>query len=271
MSWTRRLSCAIWSRASALCSTTLVLGHRRVGHVLERDLDRRERRAQIVADRREERRRQLRALVRGVGGLPLREHGFALQRDGDDAGDGFGRAGFERARPDAHQADRTRAKANRHQHELAAVDGLVTAVHTRARVELEHAFRGGQRAIELMFGDFHHGRAALGDVPPAVRRRHANLHGVELEAARHVPRDRADGGVGFGRHQDVAADVEQARQFPAPLLRLACACPGRGRQLTGDDAHDEERAERDPVGGIGDGKGPVRREEEVVHGKHRRD
>ena len=93
----------------------LVGGQRRRLDVGRGDANRRERRAQIVAERRQQRRLQLLALPRQLARLALLEKLRALDRDRHDAAERVERAGFDRPAGGREQADRLGADPQRHE------------------------------------------------------------------------------------------------------------------------------------------------------------
>ena len=111
-------------------------------------------------------------------------------------------------------------------------------------------------------------RAGLEDEPLAPLR-HADRHVVEIEAARDEAGERRVGRLAVGDEQDVAAQIEQARQLVAPRLGLLRARARDRRQVARDQADGEEREQRDPVLRIGDRQRADRRQEEEVEGQHR--
>ena len=102
--------------------------------------------------------------------------------------------------------------------------------------------------------------------------RQADRHVVEMKATGNVTgQNRNRFRTGLGRQQDIAAEIEQARQFVAPIQRLALPVARDRRQSAGDQAHRQERKQRDPVLGIRDRERSDRREKEEVERQHRRD
>ena len=104
------------------------------------------------------------------------------------------------------------------------------------------------------------------------RRRQADRHVVEMKPAGDMAReDRDRFRAGLGRQQDIAAEIEQPRQFVASIQRLALPVPRDGRQAARHQADRQEREQRDPVLGIRDRECADRRKKEEVERQHRRD
>ena len=143
----------------------------------------------------------------------------------------------------------------------------VTAVGPLACVELQRATRLRERRVQHRRVNADVLAAALVD-PPAMIARKTDGHSRQLEAARHVPGERIDRADGLCGQQHVPRQVEQPRDLVPPRDRVDRACLRCGRQVARDDGHNQEREERHPVLGIGDGEGADRREEEEVESKH---
>ena len=94
MFWKSRVRRSTSARIRSLCSTPVVGGQPRGLDVARGDANGRERRAQVVAERRQQRRLQLLALACQLGRLALLEKLRAFDRDRDDAAERV-----ERARP----------------------------------------------------------------------------------------------------------------------------------------------------------------------------
>ena len=140
MSWNSRVSRSSSASAAPACAAALV-GRQIAAQVLDGDADRGQRRLQVVAERREQRRRQVGLLPHELGGVALAEELRALDGDRHDAGDRVERAEVERRRDGREQADGLGAVAERHDRarSLSLADAHVAAIGALARVELQRA------------------------------------------------------------------------------------------------------------------------------------
>ena len=100
---------------------------------------------------------------------------------------------------------------------------------------------------------------------------HAMVTTGNSNLAGDVTGDRCGCAFTVGRQQHVAAQVEQPRHLVAPIDGFLGARTGRGRQVAGDDRHDEKRDQRHPIVRVRDREGPDRRHEEEVERQHGRD
>ena len=83
--------------------------------IVGRDPDRRQRCAEIVRQRRQQRRLELGAALGELRLPPLLEEMDALDGNGDDAAERVERAGLDRPASDGEDANRSRAQSQRHQ------------------------------------------------------------------------------------------------------------------------------------------------------------
>ena len=111
---------------------------------------------------------------------------------------------------------------------------------------------------------------------PAVRRpARSPALDEDADPIRRELRRQALAGRGQGRGQwgdghEVGEVVEEARLALTPLGRVR-AIPHRGRQLRGDDRHDEERDQGHPLVGVAHGEREARLDEEEVEGEEGED
>ena len=97
----------------ALFAALLFIRPRRL-QVIGGDANGRQWRAQVMAERRQERGLQLFALTRELGALPLVEKLHSLDRDRGQPGERVERAGFHRSACGGEQTDRLRPEPERH-------------------------------------------------------------------------------------------------------------------------------------------------------------
>ena len=118
--------------------------------VLDGDPNRRDRRLQVVAERREECGRQVGLLPHEVGGLTFAEKLCPLDGDGDHAGDGVQGAEIDGRRHRREQSDGFRAVTQRHDERASVLvtHAHVTAVGPLACVELQCATRLRERRVQ---------------------------------------------------------------------------------------------------------------------------
>ena len=120
MSWKSRVR----RSSSAARDVGLRLRARRrqvAAQVLDGDADRRQRRPQIVAERGQQRRREVGLLPHELGGIALAEELRAFDGDRDDAADRVERADVERRRPAASSPTALRAVPERHERDAGVV------------------------------------------------------------------------------------------------------------------------------------------------------
>ena len=206
------------------------------------DANRGERRPQVVAERRQQRRLQLLALPGELGGLALLEKARPLDANGDDAGQRVEGAGLHRPPGGGEQADWPGADAQRHQAYGAAVarHGPVPGVGTRVGVELQGGLGGRERRGEFA-GVERHRLAGCEDVPLLVVRQ-GDGDRRQVEPPGHRPREGGQRFAALGRHQHVAAEVEEPGQFVAPAHRFRG--PGREPHSTGGSPPGSPRGTR---------------------------
>ena len=153
---------------------------------------------------------------------------------------------------------------------LSFADAHVTAVGALAGIELERPARLRQRGVEGADIERELLAAALVDAPALIAGQ-ADGHSGELEAASDVPGEHLDRAGRLRGQQHVAGQIEQPRHLVPPRDGVARAILRRRRQIAGDDRHDEEREQRDPVLRIGDRERADRRQEEEVERQHRQE
>ena len=222
-----------------------------------------------MAERREECRRQVGLLPDEFGGLTFSEKLCPLDGDRHDAGDGVQCAEIDGRRNRCEQADGFRAVAQRNDERASVLvtHAHVTAVGPLACVELQRATRLRQRRVQRCRVNADVLAAALVDLPAVIARK-TDGHSRQLEAPRHVPGERVDRADGLRGQQHVSRQVEQPRDLVPSRDRVNRTGLRGGRQIARDDGNDQEREERHPVLGIGDGEGADRREEEEVECEH---
>jgi hypothetical protein len=237
-----------------------------------RHADRRERRAQVVAQRRQQRRLQLLAPASQLTGFAFLQELRALDGNGHDAGEGVERACLHWPARRRQQSDGSGAHPERHQSHRSTVDlhRLVAGVGARVGVELERGLRRRERRGELpgVQGD---GRGSGIEHVPLAESWQRDGHVLEVEPPRHRPRERRQGFTAVGGAEHVATEVEEPGHLVAPAERLRAAASRRRRQVARHQAHGEERDQRDPVLRFGDGEGAERRQKEEVEGEHGHD
>ena len=260
------------TRIRSLCSRSSVGRQRRRLDIAGRDANGRERRAQIVAERRQQRRLQLLALARqlaalrssrncarsiaiattpaSVSSVPPRPAGRP-RRAGRSAwcrraAAPAGRRGRRRpssgGRRRSGRRRRTRASSGRRRTPWSADARSSAIVRAPASKTSQSSPRGSAMATNSRSNRRAIARASIDERLAAV-----------------------------GDHQHVAAQVEQPRQLVAPPDRLLGPGPRHRRQVAGHQADGEKREQRHPVLRIGDGERADRRQEEEVEAQHRRD
>ena len=226
---------------------------------------------QVMAQRREQRRRKIGLLPDELGRVTLRQELGPFDRDGDDARNGVECADIECRRGRREEPDRLRAVPQRNnRHLVLLADAGVAAVRALVGVELQRAsgLRQGRVQHVGVDGDFL--GSALVDLPAVVGRK-ADRHPGQLKATCDVSGQHLDGACGFGGQQHVPRQIEQTRHLVATRDRLARPILCRRRQIAGDDRDDQEGEQRDPVLRIGDREGANRRQKEEVQREHRHD
>ena len=113
MSWNRRVSRSSSTTAASACVPPLV-GRQLASQVFDRDANRRQRRLQIVAQRRQQRRRQIGLLPHQFRGVTFRQELRAFDRDRHHAGQRVQRADVQRRRDRGQQTDGFRPVSQRH-------------------------------------------------------------------------------------------------------------------------------------------------------------
>ena len=122
------------------CLSGVFAGRQMTAQVLDRDANRRERRLQVVAERREQRRREIRLLPHQFRGFAFAEELRPLDRNRDHTRNGVKCADVEGWRDGGEQADRLRAVPERddqHAVALVIIDPHVTTIRAPVSVELE--------------------------------------------------------------------------------------------------------------------------------------
>ena len=122
----------------------------------------------------------------------------------------------------------------------------MAGIGSRVRVEFERGLGGGICGGELLLVERDRSCAGLEDLPVA-RAGQGDGGEIEVESAGERAREDGDRLAAFGDDQDVAAQIEQPRQFVAASQRLLRAGPGHRRQIAGDKADREKREQRHPV------------------------
>ena len=253
-----RVSRSSWPDGDARLLAPLVLRQDRGVEIADRRADRRQRRAQIVAERGEERRRQLGPLPRQLGAAPLLEELRALERDRDDAGDGVARAGLERPPARREQADRAwrrcaPAPARSARSPTPPRDGrrrTASARRTRSRPTPPRT-RDRDRGVARSAAPR---RRRVGR---SSRRPAAGTQIATMSSSNRRATCRAIAASAPSRSVVSRMSRVRSNSRVSSLRRSSASCALRARrrrQPAGDDADDEKGDQRDPVVRIGDGE-----------------
>ena len=271
MSWKRR-DRRPSSAAARFRLPLAILRHQFPAKVLDRDADRRQRGLQVVAQRRQQRRREIGLLADELGGVALAEELRSLDRNRDDAAQRIEGAEIEVRCDRREKPHRLHAVAEWHDRDasLRVADAHVAAIRALAGVELQRPTGFCERGIQDIDVDRDVTRPTLVN-GPAIVAGQSDGHLGELESACHLPGEGFHRGGSVGRQQDVPCQVEEAGDFVATCDGLTLASLRRRRQIAGDDGDGQKGEERDPVLRIGDGQCPNRRQKEEIEGEHRHD
>ena len=176
--------------------------------IFNRDSDRGQRGAEVVAERREQGGCEIGFLPCESGGVPLGHELRAFDRDRHDPGDRVEGADVEGWRR-GQQADGPGPVPQRHDREsIGSTNAHVAAVGALVRVELERAAGTRDRGIQHIDVDPHLLTAALVYLP-VVLDREADGDAGELESPGDMSRERIESAGGFGRQQHVPGQIEQ--------------------------------------------------------------
>ena len=137
-------------------------------------------------------------------------------------------------------------------------------------IEFQGCLRGGVGIGQLPLVDVNRPRASRVNVPVLVTR-HRDRDELQVEPAGDRSRKHRERFAALCHHQDIATEIEQARELVAAPDRFFRPVAGHSRQVARDQTHHEERKQRHPVVGIRDGERANRRQEEEIETEHRGD
>ena len=272
MSWNRRVSRSSSPMAAPACWRALI-GGQIAAQVFDGQPDRRQWRPQVMAQRREQRRRKIRLLSDELRRIALGQELRPFDRDRHDAGDRVERADVERrrrppraARPPACRAAAEqstprcsrRRECDRHRH----ADGRRTPA---CRVPSPGACSASSTSMRdflaaALDGSASRGRREGRSRPSDSSKRRATCR-ASTSIALAVSVVSSTSRVRSNRR------VTSLRRAIASRAR-SCAAADRLLAMT---ATIRNANKRDPVLRIGDGEGANRRQEEEVQREHRRD
>src|SRR5688572_6901101 len=128
----------------------------------------------------------------------------------------------------------------------------VTAIRALTGIELERPACFGKSGVEATPIKNELLATTLVDVPALLAGK-ANGDAGELETASDVAGEDLNGPGSLRRQQHVPCQIEESCHLVPPRDRVARALLRGRRQIAGNDRHDEEREQRNPVLRIGDG------------------